>query len=73
MDSTFAVHSDEEMVLGPLWSPAVRDEPIPRDFEYSERPLHFLDSPAFADNFGHFLVDHMLAALTGMLAYAHVC
>ena len=53
-------------ILAALWSPAVVDEPIPRDFEFSPAPLHLLDGPNFGDNFGHFVVDQILSAFTAV-------
>ena len=64
MHDGVSINERELSLPAPLWSPAVVDEPIPASFAFSSAPIHFLDSPAFADNFGHFLIEHILSAYT---------
>lgn len=45
---------------------ADRAENMNENSKTSKQELYFLDSPAFAYNFGHFLIDHVVSAYTGL-------
>ena len=62
---------EETMTRADLWSPAVAAHAMPPHWKslFAPRPLYFLDSPGFADNFGHFLVEHVMSALAAAEAF----
>ena len=59
------------MTRADLWSPALVPHAMPAHWKslFAARPLYFLDSPGFADNFGHFLVEHVMSALAAAEAF----